>query len=297
MPIYQFYKAFFIFSFLSSFFSNRSLLYYLKMFSCNYHTHTKRCGHATGEDEDYVLEAIGQGFRTLGFSDHAMLPDFSEPYKRGDYSLFQGYCDSIDALKKKYKDQIEILLGFEAESFPMYFSYYRELLDGGVLDYLILGNHSALGEDKKIYAHFSNITNPSQLFLYRDLALKALSTGMFSIFAHPDYFLSSIDNFDADCRKASREMIECCIAYDVPLEINLAGIRNGKRLIGKDKRWIYPTEDFFSLVAKYGAKCILGADAHAPDQLSYNAAKFEAVQFAKRLGLNLVDKIGKIKSR
>ena len=94
------------------------------MFSCNYHTHTKRCGHATGEDEDYVLEAIGQGFRTLGFSDHAMLPDFSEPYKRGDYSLFQGYCDSIDALKKKYKDQIEILLGFEAESFPMYFSYY-----------------------------------------------------------------------------------------------------------------------------------------------------------------------------
>ena len=75
------------------------------MFISNYHTHTKRCGHATGEDEDYVLEAIGYGYRNLGFSDHAMLPDFSEPYTRGDFSLFHEYCDSIRSLAKKYEEQ------------------------------------------------------------------------------------------------------------------------------------------------------------------------------------------------
>lgn len=36
----------------------------------NYHTHTTRCMHATGNDEDYVLSAIKGGYRILGFSDH-----------------------------------------------------------------------------------------------------------------------------------------------------------------------------------------------------------------------------------
>ena len=33
----------------------------------NYHTHTTRCMHATGDDEDYVLSAIKGGYRILGF--------------------------------------------------------------------------------------------------------------------------------------------------------------------------------------------------------------------------------------
>ena len=40
----------------------------------NYHTHTARCGHATGTGEDYVLAAIEQGFDELGFSDHVPWP-------------------------------------------------------------------------------------------------------------------------------------------------------------------------------------------------------------------------------
>ena len=37
---------------------------------CNYHTHTYRCHHAKGEDEDFVLRAIDAGMTELGFSDH-----------------------------------------------------------------------------------------------------------------------------------------------------------------------------------------------------------------------------------
>ena len=37
----------------------------------NYHTHTARCHHAMGTDEDYVQIAIQEGYTTLGFSDHA----------------------------------------------------------------------------------------------------------------------------------------------------------------------------------------------------------------------------------
>ena len=40
------------------------------MIKRNYHTHTKRCGHAIGEDEEYVINAIEAGLTDLGFSDH-----------------------------------------------------------------------------------------------------------------------------------------------------------------------------------------------------------------------------------
>ena len=82
-----------------------------------YHNHTKRCGHASGEDEEFVLAAIEMGFRTLCFSDHIILPDRVQPRMRGSASVLRDYFDSIEYLKNKYKDIIEIHLGFEAEWF------------------------------------------------------------------------------------------------------------------------------------------------------------------------------------
>ena len=38
----------------------------------NYHTHTTRCMHATGSDEDYVLSAIKGGYYV---ADMRMLPE------------------------------------------------------------------------------------------------------------------------------------------------------------------------------------------------------------------------------
>lgn len=266
------------------------------MLQANYHTHTKRCGHATGEDEEYVLQAIGYGYRYLGFSDHAMLPGFSQPFTRGDFSLYDDYLNSIKNLKEKYKDRIDIFIGFEAESFPDYFPFFKEQLSNGILDYMILGNHSAMDSNKKLYTHFKTITSASQLYLYRDLAIQAMESGLFSIFAHPDYFLSSISNYDNDCKKVSSELIKTAIAYDIPLEVNIAGIRNGKRKIGNETRWIYPTDYFFSLASKFQARCILGMDAHAPEQLTDDGAIYEAVRFAKEHDLKLVDYMKSIKS-
>lgn len=36
----------------------------------NYHTHTTRCFHAIGKDEEYVKAAIQANIKELGFSDH-----------------------------------------------------------------------------------------------------------------------------------------------------------------------------------------------------------------------------------
>ena len=95
------------------------------MLKTNYHTHTIRCGHASGEDEEFVLEAIALGFTELGFTDHIMLPDHPQIGIRGDYSLLDDYVNSLNKLKEKYKDRITIHIGFEAEAMKEYFPYYK----------------------------------------------------------------------------------------------------------------------------------------------------------------------------
>ena len=45
------------------------------MLQRNYHTHTYRCQHATGDVIDYANAAIDAGLTTLGMSDHAAMPD------------------------------------------------------------------------------------------------------------------------------------------------------------------------------------------------------------------------------
>ncbi len=83
----------------------------------NYHTHTYRCGHASGEDEAYVQTALEAGIEILGFSDHTpyFLPDGYHSHFRMKPDQLHGYCNTVRLLQKKYTGQIEIPLGVEME--------------------------------------------------------------------------------------------------------------------------------------------------------------------------------------
>ena len=48
----------------------------------NYHTHTARCGHAAGTEDEYVQQAIQSGLKILGFSDHTPYWFAGEYYSR-----------------------------------------------------------------------------------------------------------------------------------------------------------------------------------------------------------------------
>lgn len=261
------------------------------MLKTNYHTHTYRCGHADGKDEDYVRQALGAGMYELGFSDHIMLANFSQLGVRGDFSLFEDYIYSINNLKEKYKDRMKIYVGFEAEAFPLYYPFYKEIIASKKVDYLILGNHSAMNENRQLYCHFSKIHNASELYLYRDLAFSSLQTGCFNCFAHPDYFMSNIEYVDRDVKRVMNDIVALCVKLDIPLEINVAGIRNGLQRIGKEDRYLYPTELFLKTCKKYNAKVIIGQDAHSPNQIDNQIANDVAVNLVRKYNLNLIDKL------
>ena len=110
----------------------------------NYHTHTYRCKHAMGNDERIVLNAIKADFDILGFSDHTPWPHFPADYDshvRMEPQYLPEYCGSVNRLREKYKDQIEIHLGLEAEYFPHHMQELLDMKSEYGIEYLIYGAH------------------------------------------------------------------------------------------------------------------------------------------------------------
>lgn len=112
----------------------------------NLHIHTT---YTDGKDtpEEIVLEAIGCGFDSIGFSEHSFNRFSSFPYQLKVEDM-DGYKNEIRALKAKYKGQIDIFCGLELDLFS------DVPTDG--LDYLIGSVHSlningyVLGFDTKL---------------------------------------------------------------------------------------------------------------------------------------------------
>ena len=88
----------------------------------NYHTHTKLCNHASGENREYVEAAIARGLKTLGFSDHApyLFPDGYQSSHRMKTEQLYEYAENVRSLAKEYRNDIRILCGFELEYYPDY---------------------------------------------------------------------------------------------------------------------------------------------------------------------------------
>ena len=139
----------------------------------NLHTHTYRCRHAKGSDEEYVLAAIDAGYDKLGFADHTPFP-YANGFVNGDKMLIEelpDYIDSVLNLKEKYRGQIEILLGLECEAVPEFFPFLREMKQK--MDYLILGSHG----DKRIDPYSGVLKEPQQLWRYLDFTVEGMETG------------------------------------------------------------------------------------------------------------------------
>lgn len=265
----------------------------MKKLFTNYHTHTSRCGHAVGKDEEYVLEAIKEGIKILGFSDHISYPHLPQKGIRQDYEMLSDYLSSINELKHKYHDEIEIHVGFEAEYFPRFDAYYHSLLANKGIEYLILGQHCYLNDDNE-YVFYNSLHNDYQnLKRYVDDVILAMNTHLFSYVAHPDIILNSFDSINEDVLKEMKRIIFESKKLNIPLEINVAGIRyqeNGnKNLIGMKSSHYYPYDAFFSLVGKYQAPVVIGLDAHNPQDFLNQIAIKKAFNMVKKYNLNLVE--------
>ncbi len=251
----------------------------------NYHTHTTRCQHAAGEDEEYVQAALRAGFEELGFADHAPWPfqnGFVSRIRMGLEDL-PGYIQSVQALRERYAGQISVRLGLESEYFPRYHDHLLRMRDAGV-SYYVLGQHYADSEEDHPYVG-DDCRTDAGVMRYAEAVVRGMETGLFAYVAHPDLFMRhrrrlADDAFDRTCEEASDMICQAALSAHMPLEYNLLGLLS--QLEGHDRG--YPDERFWSRARRWGNQVIIGVDAHEPGQLEN--------QFLWRTGESRVNTLG-----
>ena len=243
----------------------------------NLHTHTPRCRHASGTEEEYVRCALNAGLQTLGFSDHT-------PYTfpNGYYSTFRmfpdglpGYVAAVEDVRKRYAGQLQIHLGVEAEYYPKYFKDMVAMVKDHGIEYMLLGQHMLYDEVEGIGTG-GPTADPVMLRQYCNQTIDAMYTGLFTYFAHPD-----IINFVGDAAVYRQEMGRLCRAAkacDLPLEINLLGLHLQRQ---------YPDPRFWEIAAEEGCKVVLGVDAHKPEALQDSVPEQKAMEIVEKYGLKL----------
>lgn len=246
----------------------------------NYHTHTPRCRHAGGTEEEYVRCALNAGLQILGFADHTPYP-----FPEGYYSTFRMYPEelpdyvaSVEDVRKRYAGQIQILLGVEAEYYPKYFRDMVAMLRDHGVEYMLLGQHMVGNEVGEPYLGIPS--DAAGLERYSNQVIEALYTGLFTYLAHPDlvHFLGDPELYRANMRRICRAAKGC----GIPLEINLLGLRNKRH---------YPNPILWEAAAEEGCSVILGHDAHQPEQLLDRESEQQAREMAGKLGLEILDRV------
>ena len=247
----------------------------------NYHAHTWRCNHATGCEEDYVNRAVECGLQVMGFSDHTPYWFHSDYYSH--FRMFpeqlEDYCDTVQALRKNYVNQIELHLGLEVEYYPAYFDELMARLRDTPVEYMLLGQHFVGNE---IGCHYAGRATDREEILaqYCDQTIDAMQTGLFTYLAHPDllYFTGEDKAYRYHMARLCREA-KCC---NIPLEINLLGIRTSRH---------YPDMRFWEVAAEENCTVILGCDSHDVAAACDAESEKIALDMVKRLGLHVIDTV------
>ena len=247
----------------------------------NYHTHTPRCNHAIGSEQEYINAARLAGLKTLGFSDHT--PYFFP----GDYySTFRmrpeelpGYVSTLQSLKAQYEGTLELHIGVEAEYYPKYFDRLHAYLQEQQVEYMILGQHFVGNEPEGTYSG-RETEDKGLLEAYVRQSIAAMDTGLYTYMAHPD-----ILNFvgpQKDYAEWMGLLIREAVDHNLPLEFNFLGFREGRN---------YPDQRFLELVAQAGLPMVLGCDAHRPENLIVPETEQRAREILSSLGIRILETV------
>lgn len=243
----------------------------------NYHTHTVRCLHATGSEEDYIRCAIQSGIQILGFSDHTPYPfpnGYRSPVRMLPEQLSE-YAQTIQDLKKQYASQIQLHVGLEVEYYPALFKELMQRIRDTDVEYMLLGQHW-VGNEQNEPKCILPTGDESVLRRYCAQACDAMQTGLFTYMAHPD-----VINYTGDSKVYAFYMRALCQeanSCQLPLELNLLGIRGN---------YHYPNPRFWEIAAEENCQVIIGCDAHEPQALTDTSTEEQMIAFANQFHLHV----------
>ncbi|GGG08524.1 histidinol-phosphatase [Paenibacillus albidus] len=238
----------------------------------DYHTHHERCGHAVGKLEEYVQRGIELGLEQLGLSDHLPLihvdPASYYPEMAMPLAELPRYVEECLTLKERYRSDIELRVGLEADYIEGYEEQIRELLSPYPWDYLI-GSVHFLGEwDITDHRQVHGWEGKDVLEVYRRYyaaVQKSALSGLYDIIGHMDVikrfgYGPQTAEGQAEVRALERSTLEAIAEAGIAMELNASGLT-------KPCAEMFPARHVLQEALALGIPLTLGSDAHNPAKL------------------------------
>ena len=245
----------------------------------DYHLHTKLCGHAIGEPDDYVREAIGMGLSEIGFADHMPLLGRRDERLTMAPDDLPTYVDIVEDLRESV-DEIRIRLGIEMDYFTGRMVEIGRVASEYEFDYVYGSVHYIDGWGFSDSRHLSSYQgrDPDETYVrYFEVFREAVLEGGFDIMAHPDLVKKHGITTQLPLDRMYGDAADALAEAGVAVEINTSGLR-------KAALDIYPTLPFLLACAERGVAVTLGSDAHAPGQVGMDFDM--AVRLLRKAGVN-----------
>lgn len=232
------------------------------------HNHTSRCNHAEGTIDAYIQRAIALGIDIYGFSEHAPM-DFDPKYRLA-FDEIDAYVNDILTAKEKYKNEIDILLGYEVDWLEGHME--KKILNAEV-DYLIGSVHFI---DKWSFDNPEFIGGWKEKEIdeiwkaYFEATEAMAKSGKFDIVGHLD--LIKVFKFmpKQDIRILAKNALHAIKKSNMVLELNAAGLR---KPIGE----IYPSKPLLEEAYALDIPITFSSDAHAVEQVGFSYEKVTAL--------------------
>ncbi|MBD3348717.1 MAG: histidinol-phosphatase HisJ family protein [Candidatus Eisenbacteria bacterium] len=224
--------------------------------------HTRLCGHAVGEPEDYVRRAIALGLAEIGFSDH--MPLLRERDERltmapEDLPVYVGMVRDLQTSV----DEIVVRLGIEMDYIPGQMEEIWNAASDYEFDY-VLGSVHYIDDwgfsDSRYVASYEGKDPDSFYRRYFEIFREAAERGGFDAMAHPDLIKKHGVAPGLRLSDLYESAAEALASADVAVEVNTSGLR-------KPAVDIYPSLPFLAACAERGVAVTLGSDAHSPGQV------------------------------
>ncbi len=222
------------------------------------HNHTTRCNHAEGTVDEYIQRAIALGIDIYGFSEHAPM-DFDENY-RLKFDEMDAYVSDILTAKENYKNDIDILLGYEVDWLQ---GHMDERVLHANVDYLIGSVHfiDKWGFDNPEFIGGWKEKDIDEIWqAYFEATESMAKSGKFDIVGHLD--LIKVFKFmpKQDVRLLAKDVLKAIKTSNMVMEINTAGLR---KPIGE----MYPSRALLEEAYTLDIPITFSSDAHAVNQI------------------------------
>ena len=244
----------------------------------NLHTHSY-FSDGKSTPEEVVLEAINQGMKVLGFSDHSPVP-FENSFAIKNDEV-QNYISTIKSLKEQYQDQIDIYCSMEMDFIPGIVKDFKKTKEELSLDYMI-GSVHLVGNDinKLWFIDGSKVeTYDEGLFNYYNGDIKKgvktffhqynemIETEEFDIVGHFDKIkMHNRDRYFTENEKWYRDLLMETLTLikekSLIVEVNTRGIYK------KRSEDFYPSTWILPIMCEMNIPVVISSDSHKSEELT-----------------------------